>query len=106
MASQCLRLAELSELPHIDLRVLPFSLGTHAGMTRSPFVILRFSADEGRLTPPPTVYVEGYTGALYLDEEPDVAPYDQAFDRMMSATDDPHGVKAEMLWKAAREAST
>lgn len=71
MAAQCLGLAELSELPHIELRVLPFAAGQHVGMITGPFVILRFPANGGsRISDPPTVYFEGYTGALYLDQEP------------------------------------
>ncbi len=107
MSAQCLRLAELSELPHIDLRVVPFAAGLHPGMSTGPFIILRFPANGGnRLNDPPTVYVEGYSGALYLDQEHEVSRYDQAFDRIVTAAGDPHGDRSrEILWKASREAS-
>jgi len=106
MKAQCLRLAELSELPHIDLRVVPFSVGQHPGMNTGAFVVLRFPGHGGnRLTDPPTVYVEGYSGALYLDQEQEVARYDQAFDRIVTAAGDSNGDKSrEILWKAAQEA--
>jgi len=106
MAAQCLRLAQLSTLPNIELRVLPFSAGLHAGVMTGPFTILSFPAPEsGRPSDPPTVYVEGYVGALYLDQEDEVMRYDQAFDRISAATGDPSGDKTrEILWKASQEA--
>lgn len=107
MASQCLRLAELSELPHIDIRVVPFSAGLHAGMSTGPFVIIQFPNNGGkRLSEPPTVYVEGYSGALYMNQESEVARYDTAFDRIIAAAGDPDGDKSrEILWRASQEAT-
>ena len=95
MASQCLRLAELSEQEHIDLRVVPFAAGLHAGVSTGPFTVLRFPANSGKRL----------SGSLYLDQEHEVARYEAAFDRIVAATGDPHGEKSrDILWKAAREA--
>jgi transcriptional regulator with XRE-family HTH domain len=98
MAAQCLRLAELSELPHIQLRILPFSSGTHAAMPFGPFVILGFpKTGTGREIEPSTVYIEGMTGALYLDQAHEVAHYESAFAEIMADVDDERGMKTREL---------
>lgn len=80
MAGQLSRLQELAELPNVDIRVLPFRNGLHHGVVSGPFVTLRFPADAGgRETEPPVVYIEGMTGALYLDKPQEVDRYDRAF---------------------------
>jgi hypothetical protein len=90
LAGQLHRLVEVSALPNVALRVMPFAAGLHAGMVSGPFVTLRFpvSAD-GRETEPPTVYVDGFTGALYLDKPGEIERYDAAFqDIWKSALDE------------------
>ncbi len=80
MAGQLARLAKVATLPHVSLRVLPFSAGVHAGFLSRPFVLLEFpSYGNGRASEPPTVYVEGYTGALYLDKQSEIERYARAF---------------------------
>ena len=45
-----------------------------------PFVILRFPLNgDGRDSEPATVYMDGFTGALYLDKPAEVERYAQAF---------------------------
>ena len=61
------------------MRVVPFSAGLHGGLS-GPFVILRFPLNgDGRESEPATVYVDGFTGALYLDKPNEVDRYAQAF---------------------------
>jgi transcriptional regulator with XRE-family HTH domain len=80
MARQLARLAEVSELPNVSLRVVPFSAGLHAGVMSGPFVILRFPLNgDGKESEPTTVYADGFTGALYLDKPHEVERYAQAF---------------------------
>jgi transcriptional regulator with XRE-family HTH domain len=80
MSGQLARLADVSELPNVSLRVVPFSAGLHSGMMSGPFVILRFPLNgDGRDSEPATVYVDGFTGALYLDKPNEVERYAQAF---------------------------
>ena len=60
--------------------VVPFSAGLHSGMMSGPFVILRFPLNgDGKESEPATVYVDGFTGALYLDKPGEVKLYAQAF---------------------------
>jgi transcriptional regulator with XRE-family HTH domain len=80
MSEQLSRLVEVSELPHVQLRIMPFSVGLHHGIMSGPFVILRFPLNgDGKETEPPTVYVDGFTGALYLDKPNEIQRYSQAF---------------------------
>ncbi len=59
---------------------MPFSAGLHRGVMSGPFVILRFPRHgNGQETEPPTVYVDGFTGALYLDRPREIDRYDTAF---------------------------
>jgi hypothetical protein len=67
MARQLQRLAAAAELPSVSIRVVPFDTGLHHGVMSGPFEILRFPLhSNGQATEPPVVYVESFTGALYL----------------------------------------
>ena len=86
MAAQLRKLAEVSELPNVDLRIVPFSAGLHPGRTTGAFEILRFPVNgSGLESEPPTVYSDLYTGAIYLDKPSEVARYDQAFSGIWDA---------------------
>ncbi|MER5645814.1 helix-turn-helix transcriptional regulator [Streptosporangium sp. NPDC002524] len=81
MARQLVHLVEVSELANVTIRVIPFSRGLHPGVMSGSFVTLRFpTSSDGKDTEPPTVYVDGFTGALYLDKESEIERYDVAFD--------------------------
>ncbi|MGP3966637.1 helix-turn-helix domain-containing protein [Streptomyces sp. 6N223] len=80
MAHQLAHLVYMSELPNVALRVVPFAAGAHIGVLSGPFVILRFPLKtDGSETEPPVVYVDGYTGGLYLDKPQEIEQYDGAF---------------------------
>ncbi|WP_067826247.1 helix-turn-helix domain-containing protein [Nocardia inohanensis] len=79
MAAQVRHLAELSTRPNVELRVLPFTAGVPLGLSTGPFVILEFGVDgKGQPVEPPVVYVEGFTGDLYLERQGDLQRYRQA----------------------------
>ncbi|MEU0543435.1 helix-turn-helix transcriptional regulator [Nocardia sp. NPDC005978] len=83
MAAQLRHLAELSTRPNVDLRILPFTAGVPLGLSTGPFVILEFGSDsKGQPVEPPVVYVEGFTGDLYLERHGDVARYRRARDHL------------------------
>jgi transcriptional regulator with XRE-family HTH domain len=77
MRAQLRRLVEAAELPHVTLQVIPFARGGHAGASGA-FSILRF--EERDL--PDVVYIEQLTGALYLDQRPDVEHYLEVVDQL------------------------
>ncbi|MBB6398215.1 hypothetical protein BKA00_005129 [Actinomadura coerulea] len=80
MAAQLHRLAEANERPDISVRVVPFSAGAHRGLETGPFILMRFpTTGDGRNHEPPTVYVQGFTGALYLDKPHEIDCYTEAF---------------------------
>jgi transcriptional regulator with XRE-family HTH domain len=86
MADQLDRLAEVSGLPNISLRVLPAATGYHPGILTGSFTVLRFPLNGGGLdSEPPTIYQEMYTGALYLDKPEEVTRYDRAFEAIWDA---------------------
>ena len=105
MAGQLTHLAALSELPNVTLRVVPFAAGHHIGINSGPFTILRFPTDgDGDATEPPTVYVEGITGALYLDQSYEVDRFQQYFDDILRTIGDHSGQRSrDMLRAAAKE---
>jgi hypothetical protein len=79
-------LADSASLPNVSLRVVPFSAGRHHGIMTGPFEILRFSVNgDGQDSEPPTVYVDGFTGDLYLDKPAEVERYSQAFEAIWGA---------------------
>ena len=103
MHAQLSRLAEASTLPNVSLRIMPFSAGLHHGIMSGPFVILHFPVNgDGKATEPPTVYVDGFTGALYLDKPSEIQRYEKAFSDIWESalTED---ASRELIHEAARE---
>jgi transcriptional regulator with XRE-family HTH domain len=85
MARQLERLVEVADLPNVAIRVVAFETGLHHGLMSGPFVILRFPSNgDGKETEPPTVYVDGFTGDLYLDKPSEIERYDGAFKRIVN----------------------
>ncbi len=103
MAAQLDRLAEAGELANISLRVVPFSAGFHRGVLSGPFEILRFPQNgDGTDSEPPTTYMDGYTGALYLDKPNEVERYAEAFGSItQTSLDEPSS--ASLIRQAAEE---
>jgi transcriptional regulator with XRE-family HTH domain len=74
MQAQLERLLELSDLPNVTLRVIPYQAGAlPAGNNK--FIILGFAQS----AVPDTVFIEGLTGDLYLDDPRDVETYELTF---------------------------
>lgn len=77
MHAQLKHLLEVADLPHVTLQVVPFARGGHAGACGS-FAVLRF--EERDL--PDVVYTEQLTGAIYLNQRPDVERYLEVLDEL------------------------
>ncbi|MBF6395128.1 helix-turn-helix domain-containing protein [Nocardia cyriacigeorgica] len=75
MAAQLVHLADLSTRPNVDIRVLPFGAGFPVGYAVGPYIILEFNSAPSE---PTVVYVENYTGDLYLEGESDLRKYRSA----------------------------
>ncbi|MEV6810786.1 DUF5753 domain-containing protein, partial [Micromonospora sp. NPDC051296] len=79
MADQLRHLLNMSNRPHVSIRVLPLNAGLHFGAVAGPFVILDFPL-RNRVEPDPSViYSESLTGALYLDRKDEVAIYEEVW---------------------------
>jgi transcriptional regulator with XRE-family HTH domain len=103
MAAQLDRLAEAAGQPNVSLRVVPFSAGLHHGVMSGPFYILRFPLNgDGRESEPATVYVNGFTGDLYLDKAHEVERYADAFESIWTAALDER-VSRNLIQRSARE---
>lgn len=103
MAQQLDQLVETANLPTVTLRVVPFSAGMQDGLLTGPFVILRFPlSGNGTDSEPPTVYMDGFTGALYLDKANEVERYTAAFENIWNASLDEARSK-EFIHRAAEE---
>jgi hypothetical protein len=71
LAGQLRHLADLAALPHVDLRVLPFSAGAHPGVDGT-FVLL-YLPDET------VAYVESHAGQFYPDRNDSVRRLTERF---------------------------
>jgi transcriptional regulator with XRE-family HTH domain len=85
MQVQLLRLLELSALPNVDIRIVPYAQGLLPS-GNNKFIILTFSSAHV----PSVVFIEGLTGDLYLDRPADVRAYERAFSelRAMAASEE------------------
>ena len=83
MHAQMNRLLDVSDLPKVDIRVLPYDAGIPPVVT-SKFILLSF--DESAV--PGVVFVEMHTGDLYLGPADGLADYEEAFHaiQIMAAT--------------------
>ena len=84
MQEQIQQLIEITTLPTVTLRVLPLSIGEHAGMSGA-FTVYRFA----ERTSPDVVYLEHTTSDLYVESPEQVQRYSSAFDRLRSAAMSP-----------------
>lgn len=79
MEGQLRHLLQVAERPHISVRVVPLAAEAYAGLNVGSFVILDFPEHPvAHLTVPPVVYMQGFTGDLYLEKPDEVRQYRQA----------------------------
>ena len=70
MREQLHHIAEMADLPSMNVQVLPFSAGVHPAM-EGAFSVLGFPEP----TDPDVVYLENQVGSLYLEEESEIDRY-------------------------------
>lgn len=63
MSAQLQRLLDIMDLPHVDLRVLPFSVGAHASPD-GPFTLIRMAEPF-----PEIAHIESSAGSIYLETD-------------------------------------
>lgn len=69
MAAQLAHLVEMSRLPNITLRVVPFSRGLYPGCESAGFTLLELDADEA--TADNVYFLEGLGGSVWAEKEAD-----------------------------------
>lgn len=80
VAEQLDQLLQLGDLPNVSIRVIEFGAPSHSGLINKDFVYLGFPDHPNPvLTETPVVYVEGFTGDLYLDKSVEIAAYQAAW---------------------------
>ncbi|MEU2035008.1 helix-turn-helix domain-containing protein [Nocardia amamiensis] len=74
---QLRHLAELSEMPNVSVRIVPFDARSPvAHIARSSFVMFEFPPlPTSKQIEPPVVYIEGFVGDLYLERAMEVSQY-------------------------------
>ncbi|MFB8274155.1 DUF5753 domain-containing protein [Nocardia colli] len=76
MAGQLRHLVEVTELANVSVRVVPEAVGFYQGLLVGMFVILEFPPHStAYLTEPPVVYVQGFTGDMYLERPEEITAY-------------------------------
>ncbi|WP_369604035.1 helix-turn-helix domain-containing protein [Nocardia nova] len=106
MAAQLRRLADVSTMPNVSLRILPFSAGIPLGDAMGRFIVLQFGKDaKGNPIEPTIVYLEHTTGGMYLEKPNDVDRYTISYQGIMHAALNEQASR-ELLRRAAREFGT
>ncbi|GIG61232.1 transcriptional regulator [Longispora fulva] len=82
MAAQLKHINDIGHLPNVVIRVVPFAFGFHTGITMGPFVIMDFPRVRNGDGEPATVYVDGFTGDLYLDRPSEVGRFAEGFNEL------------------------
>ncbi|MFE9575666.1 DUF5753 domain-containing protein [Nocardia sp. NPDC006044] len=76
MVDQLNHLAEAAQLPNVSVRIVPLSKGAYQGLLVGMFVMLEFPPHStAYLTEPPVVYVQGFTGDMYLERPEEISAY-------------------------------
>lgn len=103
MADQLEHLADAGSVQNVSIRIIPQQAGNHLGMIAGPFVLLDFPIHSTvRLSEPPVVYVQGFTGALYLDQQAEIGQYRRAVAHMQQVALDEEASR-DLLQRVARE---
>ncbi|WP_433683864.1 helix-turn-helix domain-containing protein [Nocardia sp. CA-119907] len=103
MAAQLRQVAEMSKLPNLSVRIVPFTSGCTWGLVPGGFLILDFGTDaKGRPVEPPLVYREG-NGCpdLYMEHADDVQRYHDIAAALRSTTLDETQTR-DLLRRVAR----
>jgi len=99
MGGQLARLAQVSELPNVKLRVLPLA-GSHPIGTGG-FVLLQFNQVH-KTALRDVVYLENLSGSLYVEDEAETYQYRLAFGRLVEDCLD-SARSRELVSRVARE---
>ncbi|MFJ4650451.1 helix-turn-helix domain-containing protein [Nocardia sp. NPDC088792] len=87
MSAQLRQLAEVGKRSNVSVRVLPFSVGAPVGDPVGQFAILEFDEGLGGESMwPPVVYLENFSGCMYLEKADDVERYHRVLEALRNAS--------------------
>ncbi|MBO7939078.1 MULTISPECIES: helix-turn-helix domain-containing protein [Streptomyces] len=97
MIEQLEYLLEMSQLPHVTVQLIPFTMGAHPGVS-GQYAILEFpdAADSS------VVYIEGVTSDLYLEKPQDVQKYSVMYEHLRAQALNADQTR-EFIQRAAKE---
>ncbi|MVU76921.1 XRE family transcriptional regulator [Nocardia sp. ET3-3] len=84
MAAQLRWIAEIGDRENVSIRVIPFAVGPHRGLTIQPFTLLEFPKASSGIALPSVVFVEGAIGSLYHERVEEIDQYREAIGAMQA----------------------
>ncbi|WP_067995244.1 helix-turn-helix domain-containing protein [Nocardia pseudobrasiliensis] len=106
MEDQLHHLAEVGQLPNVSIRVIRDNRTNPMILVADSFNFMTFPPlPNTKLTPPPVVYKDGFTGALYLIGEKEVAKYREVISILRRVALD-EGATRDLVLTIAREFSS
>lgn len=98
MAQQMRHIVEMSRMPNVSVQVIPFAAEPHPGLLTQSFTLFDFPALLTRLeSEPPVVFVEGYTGALFLEDSALISRHRRAIEGIQQFALDEEGTRQLVL---------
>ncbi|MEV0249941.1 helix-turn-helix transcriptional regulator [Nocardia sp. NPDC050712] len=92
-AAQLEHLRRVCDLPNVRVQVVQSESEYHDGMEAGRFVMLEFpESASGERAEPPVVYIEAFTGPVYLDKAPEIDRYRSAFASIKAASVDARSI--------------
>ncbi|WP_228538861.1 helix-turn-helix transcriptional regulator [Nocardia sp. XZ_19_385] len=92
-AAQLDHLRQVCDLPNVRVQVVQSESEYHDGMETGRFVMLEFPEGAmGEQPEPPVVYIEAFTGPVYLDKTPEIDRYRAAFANIKAASVDARAI--------------
>lgn len=84
MRGQLEHLVKMSQLPHVTVQIIPFTVGAHPGLN-GQYAVLEFpdTADSS------VVYIEGVTSDLYLEKANEVEQYSVMYEHLRAQAMNP-----------------
>lgn len=95
LAAQMRHLWEMTRRLNVTIQVVPFAAGPHPGL-EGPFVLMEFPTD------PPLVHLENRVMSIFLEEEPHIASYRLAWQRILAKALSPER-SAKLITDMARK---
>lgn len=102
MQDQLRRLTEAGERENVSVRVIPFSVGPHRGLTIQTFTLLRLPTGASGMVLPPVVYAEGAVGSVFHEHGDEVSQYEQAIEALRAVASTEEGTR-DLVLRIAKE---